>query len=191
MDKRMALATLAAGILSGCASLLPSGTTATPPTFASFDDARAAAEKVVAFETRTADLKSFGFDPKEGQNVTLIPYPEIVARLAPYPGVPVSGLDPGIRQCIEAQSTCRGYLFHFEHQDRQREGSFWLDFLNLRRTTTVTGWWFDTLIVVTDDTVLFKNYAGQPRTDRVEKQVNPLGPLQPMGESAAASAIVH
>jgi hypothetical protein len=189
MDKRMAFAALAAGILSGCASLLPSGTTATPPTFASFDDARTAAEKVVAFETRTADLKSFGFDPRDGQNVTLIPYPEIVARLAPYPGVPVSGLDPGIRQCIEAQSTCRGYLFHFEHQDRHRDGSFWLDFLNLRRTTTVTGWWFDTLIVVTDDTVLFKNYAGQPRTDRVEKQVNPLGPLQSAGEGAASALV--
>lgn len=190
MVNRTALAALAAAILSGCVSLLPSGTTATPPVFASFEDARAASEKVVAFETRTSQLKGLGFDPKDGQNVTLIPYPEIVARLAPYPGVPLGDLDPGIRHCIKAQSACRGYLFHFEHQDRRREGSFWLDFLNLRRTTTFTGWWFDTLIVVTDETVLFKNYAGQPRNDRVEKQVNPLGPLQPVGEGAA-SAIVR
>ncbi len=103
--------------------------------------------------------------------------------------MPFEILDPGIRQCIEAQTACRGYVFHFERQDRRREGNFWPDFLNLRRTTYVTGWWFDALIVVTDGKVLFRNFAGQANTDKVEQQVNPLGPFQPAGESAGAALI--
>jgi hypothetical protein len=158
--------------LGGCSSLLPKGSTDTPSPFASFEQAQVAVEKIVAFQTRTSDLKTFGFDPKEGKNVTLIPYPDIVARLAPHPGVPLAALDSGVRQCIEAQTACRAYLFHFERQDRRR------------RSTTVTGWWFDALVVVSNETVLFRNFAGQARIDRIEKQNNPLGPFQPAGEHA-------
>ena len=188
ITRGLAVAALAS-ILAGCGSLLPRGSADTPAGFASFDDAEAAVGKVVGLQTRVAELKGLGFDPVAGTNVTLIPYPDIVARLAPYPGVPLERLDPGIRQCIDAQAACRGYLFHFERQDRKREGSFWLDFLNIRRITKVTGWWFDTLIVVSDGTVLFRNYGGQASTDRLEKQFNPLGPFQPAGESAGGQLI--
>jgi hypothetical protein len=44
----------------------------------------------------------------------------------------------------------------------------------------------DALVVVTDGKVLFRNHGGQPQIDRTERQVNPLGPLQPAGESAGA-----
>lgn len=42
-------------------------------------------------------------------------------------------------------------------------------------------------VVVSDDVLLFRNSAGQPRTDRLEAQTNPLGPSQPAGESAGAA----
>lgn len=170
-------------LLAGCGGLLPRGSAETPPVFEGFEQAEGAAKRIVGLKTRVEELKALGFDPN-GANVTVIPYPDIVARLAPYPGVPVDQLDPGVRECIEAQAACRGYLFHFEHQNRRRQGSFWLDFLNLRRNTYVTGWWFDALIVVSDGVVLFRNYGGQASTDRTERQVNPLGPFQPAGESA-------
>ncbi len=171
-------------VLAGCGSLLPHGSIDTPAGFASFEEAETAARRVEGLKTRTSDLKALGFDVAGGTNVTVIPYPDIVARLAPYSGVAVDQLDPGIRECIHAQSACRGYLFHFERQDRKRQGSFWLDFLNLRRQTFFKGWWFDALFVVSDGVVLFRNYGGQASTDRLEKQVNPLGPFQPAGESA-------
>jgi hypothetical protein len=189
MRKRILLVAALCGLLAGCTSLLPSGSSGTPSPFPNFEQARAAAEKIVAFQTRTSELKSLGFDPQEGANVTIIPYPEIVARLAPHPGVPLAALDPGVRKCIDAQALCRAYLFHFEQQDRERQGGFWMDFLNVRRVTKVSGWWFDALVVVSDGTVLFRNMGGQARTDRIEKQTNPLGPLQPAGESAAAALV--
>ncbi|MFZ2293950.1 MAG: hypothetical protein WAW46_02810 [Polaromonas sp.] len=110
-----------------------------------------------------------------------------MARLAPYSALPLSALDTGVRKCVEAQAACRGYLFNFERLDRRRTGGFWLDFLNIRRTSNVTGWSFQALVVVSDGTVLFRNYAGQPQIDRVDRQRNPLGPLQSAGESVGAA----
>lgn len=172
--------------LGGCTALLPRGSSDTPARFEDFQQAKEAAERIVGRRTTVEELKALGFDPVTRPNVTLIPYPEIVAKLAPYPGVPVEQLDPGIQQCIRDRSACRGYQFHFERQDRKRLGNFFLDFLNIKRETYVTGWWFDALIVVSDGVVLFRNYGGQAVTDRVERQTNPLGPLQPSGESAGA-----
>jgi hypothetical protein len=190
MSLRLFLSLTLSVLVAACGSMLPRGSTDTPAGFTSFEEAQAAVQRIVALQTPTSELPKFGFDPVAGPNVTLIPYPDIVGRLAPHPGVPYDKLDAGIRQCIEAQTACRGYVFHFERQNRRREGSFWLDFLNLRRTTFIKGWWFDALIVVTDGTVLFRNYAGQASTDKVERQVNPLGPFQPAGESAG-SVLIH
>lgn len=189
MNTRLLLTLSLCAALGGCASLLPRGSSDTPSTFASFEQAEVAALKIVAFTTRVSELKALGFDPEEGKNVTLIPYPDIVGRLAPHPGVPFDSLDPGIRQCILAQSACHAYLFHFERQDHRREGGFWADFFNVKRVTNVKGWWFDALVVVSNGTVLFRNVAGQAHTDRIDRQTNPLGPFQPAGESAGSALI--
>lgn len=118
--------------------------------------------------------------------MVVIPYPNIVARLAPYAGVPVEQLEPGIRACIQAQTRCTGYLFRFQKEDRQRVGNFFADFLNVRRVTHTTGWSFDAIVVVRDELVLFRNVGGEPRVERFERHTNPLGPLQPAGEAAGA-----
>jgi hypothetical protein len=176
---RFTRALLCAGcvFLASCASLLPHGSTDTPSPFATYAQAQAAIESVVPFATRSGDLRALGFDPERGRNVTRIPYPEIVARLVPYGGVPIGELDGGIRQCILARTACSAYVFHFEKQERRREGGFWADFLNIQRRTHVTGWWFDALVVVSGDVVLFRSHSGQAFYERTERQNNPLGPL--------------
>lgn len=186
MRVRVCLFLVTAALLAGCSTLLPHGTSQSPSRFASYAEAQAAAEKIVPFATRTAELPSLGFDPQQGSNVTVIPYPDIVARLAPYSGVPLDQLDPGIRQCILAKTDCRAYLFRFEHMDRRREGDFLSDFFNVSRITNFSGWSFETLVVVSNGTVLFRNIGGQPHVERTERQRNPLGPFQPAGESAGS-----
>lgn len=185
MNFRLFTVAIACAALSACTPLLPSSSSRTPSRFTSFESAQEAVARIVPLETRFSELKDMGIDP-DGSNVTLIPYPDIVARLAPYPALPLPLLDPGVRKCVEDQAACRGYQFHFERQGRRRTGSFWLDFLNIRRTTEVTGWSFDALVIVSNGTVLFRNYAGQAQIDHVERQSNPLGPLQPAGEAAGA-----
>lgn len=172
--------------LAGCTSLLPRATSVSPSPFGSYADAQRAAERVVPFQTGVRELPALGFDAQNGRNVTLIPYPDIVARLAPYSGVPLADLDAGVRACIQAQTACRGYLFKFGQEARRREGNFMSDFLNLRRVTHVTGWRFEALLVVSDDAVLFRNYAGDAHVERIDRQTNPLGPLQQAGEGAGS-----
>jgi hypothetical protein len=177
---------LACTLLAGCGSLLPRGSLATPSPFDSYEQARSAAGRIAPFETRQSQLAALGFDPDAGSNVTVIAYPDIVARLAPYSGVPLEALDPGIRQCILARSQCQGLLFRFERQDRRREGGFWSDFFNVRRVTVTRGWWFEALVVVSGGQVLFSSAQGQARLEHTDRQTNPLGPFQPAGEGAGA-----
>jgi hypothetical protein len=186
MKLLLPLALLAGTALAGCTAMLPRGSSDTPSPFQTYAEAQAAVERIVPFKTSASQLAALGFDPNEGKNVTVIPYPDIVARLAPYAGVPLDQLEAGVRACIVAQSDCRGYLFRFEREDRKREGNFLSDFLNWKRVTHVTGWRFEALLVVSDGTVLFRNVAGNAHSDRIEKQTNPLGPLQPAGEGAGS-----
>ena len=171
----------------GCTSLLPSSSSVTPSSFETFEVALSAIEKVIPRRTTLAELTALGFDPHTSSNVTLIPYPDVLGRLVPYPGIAAGDLEPGVRDCISAQKACRAYVFHFGSEQRNREGSFWVDFLNFRRLTKVKGWRFEGLVVVNESNVLFRNFSGEPRIDRTERQSNPLGPFQPAGQSSGRS----
>lgn len=181
-----AAAALLCVVLAGCVSLLPRGSSEQPSGFDSFEAAQHALEQVLPFRTTVAELAGLGFDPEGGRNVTRVPYPEVVTRLAPHPGVPLEALDEGVRACVVAQAQCRAYVFHLGGQTQRREGSFWLDFFNFKRTTAVAGWRFDGLVVVRGDLVVFRNFGGEARIDRTERQVNPLGPLQRAGDAVGA-----
>jgi hypothetical protein len=163
--------------------MLPKGSTVTTSSFETFQAAHTAFERIEPYKTQVSELKNFGFDTESIRNVRLIPYPDLVSRLAPNASFAVADLDPGIRDCITAHMACRAYEFHFANETRNRNGNFFLDFLDFSRTTAITGWRFDALLAVRDGVVLFKNFGGEPNNDRVEHQVNPLGPLQASGQS--------
>jgi hypothetical protein len=171
-------------MLAGCATWLPRGDTQQPSAFDSFEAAASAFNNIVSYRTTVDEMKALGFDLQAASNISLIPYPQLTVRLAPDPGVPFDALDPGIRDCILARQACRVYEFHLARETKRREGAFWHDFLNFQRTVRVVGWRFEGLVAVRDGVVLFRSYGGEPRNDRTERQVNPLGPLQPAGEAA-------
>lgn len=170
-------------LLCGCANLLPRGDSEKPSGFDSFEGAAQAFDAVVPYRTTVDQLSALGFDLQSSPNVTLIQYPQLTARLAPDRGVPLEAIDPGIRDCIVARLACQAYEFHLGREASRREGGFLADFLNFRRTTHVTGWRFEGLIAVRDGILLFRSHGGEPRTDRTDLQVNPLGPLQGAGDA--------
>lgn len=172
--------------LAGCSGLLPRGSSVASSPFSAYDMAKAAFDRIEPYKTSVAQLATLGFDPQGSANVTVIPYPEVVARLAPHPGVPLEALDRGVRDCMLAQSACRAYVYRFSQQSRKREGEFLSDFFNFRRITHIEGWRFEAMVVARDDLVLFKNFGGEPRIDITERQVNPLGPFQSGGEAAGS-----
>lgn len=181
-----ALATLA---LSACAHLLPEQAVDTRPAFDTFSAASLAVERIEPFRTRLGDLGELGFDVDGRRNATLIPYPDVVARLAPNSSVPFGDLDRGIRECILAREACHAYQFHFWYERRERRGGFLADFFNFERTTAITGWHLEALIVVRGDTVLFRSFGGEPDTSRIDHQRNPLGPLQSAGDQVMGAAL--
>jgi hypothetical protein len=174
---------LAAALGAGCAQLLPTSSSDASASFATYEAAQAAFERIVPYKTTASELRQIGFDTRQTINVRVIPYPDLVGRLAPNSGIPLAELDPGIRDCIVARVSCVAYEFHIARETRVREGSFVLDFLNFKRTTVIKGWKFDALIAVRDDLVLFRNGGGEPHADRTEQQINPLGPLQFGGDA--------
>jgi hypothetical protein len=182
-------AALAAAALSACAHLLPDQAVDTRPPFDSFASARAAVERVEPFRTRIGELGPLGFDIQGQRNVTVIAYPDLVARLAPNSSVPLADLDAGIRECILARDACRAYGFHFWSERRERRGGFLADFFNFDRTTAISSWRLDALIVVRGDTVLFRSFGGEPDNVRIEHQRNPLGPLQSAGDEVLGAAM--
>lgn len=180
---------IVASTLSACAHLLPDQAVDTRPPFASFAAARAAVERIAPFHTRISELGALGFDVERQRNVTVIAYPDVVTRLAPNSSIPLDALDAGIRECILARDACVAYGFHFGAERRERRGGFLADFFNFERTTAVSGWRLDALIVVRGDTVLFRNFSGEPDNFRIEHLRNPLGPLQSAGDQLVGAAL--
>ncbi|OYV38517.1 MAG: hypothetical protein B7Z83_03610 [Thiomonas sp. 20-64-5] len=168
--------------LGGCASLLPRGAAQTSKPWSNFGQAHAAYQRIQPFLTTTAQLRQVGIDPLTTPNITILNYADIVRRLLPPSGNDIA-IDPGIRDCIQAQTACHGYEIDQRHIDRRRVGNFWLDFLDFRRETVTTGWRFNMLLLVVDDRVVYKLWGGQPEIFQVETTRNPLGPLQGFGQS--------
>ncbi len=174
----IALAALGIASLAGCVALLPSGSTATQESWPDYESARAAIERIVPRQTRRAELVAAGIDPYETPAITILNYSDIVQRFAVSGAVQREKLDAGILECLQAGKACTGYAIQIRSSIRKRTGGFWMDILNFRRETDITGWTFNALILMIDDLVVYTLYGGQPRVHEREVSRNPLGPLQ-------------
>jgi hypothetical protein len=172
--------------LQGCASWLPQAS-ADPVYFTSFDQARAAIESIEPGRTRTADLKAMHLDTVQQPNTVVLSYADILRRVMGGSVLAKQDLAPGIVQCLEAHDACRGLEFNINSIHKDRVGSFWLDFINFKRETVTSGWRFNALILSVDEVVVYRSWGGQPEVHWVDKQRNPLGPLQEIGPAIVTS----
>jgi hypothetical protein len=172
-------------LVSGCASLrserlLPSSES-TSKGFQSYDDAFGAFQMIYVGQTRISELSGIGFDPENSPNVTVMRYTDVVSLFLNNPSITKKDIPEGILDCLEAQGGCVAYRFQMEQIDEKRYGSFFADMLNFRKRTQTTGWRFEALIVVVDQTVAYALHSGQKHIDKHEVKRNPLGPLQDVG----------
>ena len=166
-------------LLSGCASLLPSGRAIAESPWQSYADAKDAFDSIIIDKTTVDDLKELGFDVKSSPNLKILNYLDIAATIQ---AVPIEELDPGLQGCLRARDQCRAYVFEPKRTYTKRIGNFWLDVLSFRRKTHETGWRFKALIVFVNHHVAYKLSSGEPQVNNFEEQVNPLGPLQSPAE---------
>jgi hypothetical protein len=184
MNVRAAVAVLAVALsASGCTSMLPRGTSVTQSPWVSYEEAQGVFDSIVLRKTTLTDLKKLQLDPQSNPNIAILNYSDVLRRFVPPVHIDAYQLDEGVRDCIAARSDCRGYEINQQSIARQRNGSFWGDFLGFTRTTHVTGWRFNGVVLVKGDTVVYKLTGGQPSILEHEQNHNPLGPLQDIGGS--------
>lgn len=179
----LALAT----VLGGCSSMLPKARTESP-TFQSFDAARHAVEALQPQNSNLTTLSELGLTPTQQPNTVILTHTDIVRRVVTGGLLNKEDLDPGILHCLNARDACRGWELNVTRISKVRTGGFWADFMNFKRRTETTGWRFNALILLVNDTVVYRGWGGQPVVNEVEVQTNPLGPLQEMGPSAVTNS---
>lgn len=148
-----------------------------------FASAKKSFDQIEPFKTDLATVHQLGFDPYNTANVQVLNQAQVVNAVLPSALFDQSAIPEGMQACMKAQQACRGYLMEPSQINQKRVGNFWLDFLNFKRDTITTGWKFSALIVVIDDTVVYKQWNGQPKIESTDHRTNPLGPLQGMGET--------
>ena len=184
---RLVLA-LVATLAAGCAALLPTAKTETEAPWKTFEEVKRTFDGIEPGRTTLQELKLLGYDPYVNPNVTVLNYSDVLNKYAPN-AVRDEYLEPGIRDCLKTQTKCSAYSVEHRQVRRERVGNFFLDFINYERRTEITGWKFGAVIVVVGDRVVHKSWSGVPAISEVEQNMNPLGPLQDVGASRAASLL--
>lgn len=167
---------------AGCAGLLPQSKSETDAPWNSFEEIKRSYDSIEMGRTTLEELKQLGYDPYANTNVTVLSRSDIITKYVPN-AFRDEYLEPGIRECLAAPTQCRGYAIEHRQVRRDRNGNFFLDFLNFKRRTETTGWRFGSVVVVVGDRVVHKSWTGVPAINEVEENTNPLGPLQDSGPS--------
>ena len=187
----LAIALLAAGALLGCSDLLPRAQSHVSSPWTSFDEAKAAIERIVPNETTGAELRTQGIDPYTSPNVQLLSYSDILLRFPMNGTFAMDGLDHGLRECLEAGKSCTGYSINVQEIKRDHTGPFWPDALGFKRVVDVSGWTFNALILMIGDRVVYTLYGGQPIVKQQEVSRQPLGPVQNIGDALPVQKLVQ
>jgi hypothetical protein len=177
-------------ILSGCASLLPTGKTTLISPWRDYESAQLEYEKIIPGTTTVDELNEMNFDPHRVTNIRIMNVTDIIAIFMPNPSIRIEDLEPGIRECIEKRDRCTAYRIEPSVQDRKRIGNFWLDLFTFKQHEVDTGWEFRGLITMVDNVVTYRDPAGgRPKIQQEQVTVKPLGPLQDIGAGIGAAQI--
>ena len=173
--------------LVGCGGLglLPHETrVSTSTNFQTYDQVAAAYVGIVPGETRLADLPKLGFDTATTPNVEILSYLGVIERFMPRNSLTFDHLAQPVQACIEAQDRCSAFVFHPQHVESRRLGNFFLDLFGFERMTLDTGWQAEVVLLMQDGHVAYKLMSGRPRIEDRHDTIQPLGPLQDLGNTA-------
>jgi hypothetical protein len=177
--------------LGACAGLLPRHTEITTSPFKNFADANAAYQGVVVGQTTAANLEALGYNSSRVLNIRQLTYLDVLTTFLPRDGIPFNTMPPAVQSCVAALTKCVGYEISPSEVHRNRSGNAFLDFFGFKRKTHTTGWDATALFVLNDGIVVYKVWSGDPRIDKSEVQVNPLGPVQDLGSAFNRAVVIR
>ena len=177
MKKSTAIA-LTVLLTTGCSSMLPTKYTVTHKNWTEYSQVHDIGSSIRAGQSLD-ELKGLGVDVNKTKNVDHLTHLD-VARKFGLLGFKDDTLKtpPGVQRMLDAAERGRGYELVVEHTTEAREGSFWKDFLNFKKTTRQTGWTYNILIITVDSKVQYVLHKGNPNINKVTVEKNPLGPFQ-------------
>jgi len=156
--------------------------------FQTYDQVAVAFTDIVPGQTRLADLPKLGFDTATTPNVEILSYLGVIERFMPRNSMTFDHLAPSVQACIEAQDRCSAFVFHPQQVQSRRLGNIFLDVLGFERQTLDTGWQAEVVLLMQDGHVAYKLMSGRPRIEDMHDTVQPLGPLQDLGNTAFRAA---
>jgi hypothetical protein len=173
--------------LVGCGGfgLLPRQTSVNNTRFNSYTEVSSAYESIVPGETQVSDLTRIGFDSVTTTNVEILSYLGVIERFMPRDSIRFDRLDPAVQSCIAARDRCTAFVYRPQRLEQERQGNILLDILGFERTTVSHGWAAEVTLLVENGRVAYKIMSGRPHIEDSQEQVQPLGPLQDLGGSAA------
>ena len=180
---RQAVCGLVALLVAGCGGVLPRESHGDAAAFQTYDQVRASYDRIEPGKTKITDLSAIGFDPLTTPNVEFLSSTDIVAHFMPVAAITLDRVPPGVRSCIEAQDRCSAYRFRLAHSAKRRNGGIMQDMLSFSRDTVSTGWAVEIIFLVQDGFVVYKTITASPFLRSQENKVQPLGPLQNLGDS--------
>jgi hypothetical protein len=183
----LALCLAAAMSQSGCKSMLPSGVSTAPLPWSSYDEALAAIDRIIPYQTTRPELRAIGIDPAVNPSITILSYTDLLQRFAAVAAVDPARRERGVSDCLDVGKRCTAYWIDVRQVKTKRVGNFWLDMLNFRRDEVTAGWSFTALVVFIDDLAVYALAGGQPNVNTEQITRNPLGPLQGIGQSLRPS----
>jgi hypothetical protein len=176
--------------LVGCGGLglLPHETKVAATNFQSFEQVQSAYTDIVPGATRLSDLPKLGFDTATTPNVEILSYLGVIERFMPRNTMSFDHLAPPVQNCIESQDRCSAFVFHPQHIESRRMGNLFLDVLGFERQTVDSGWSAEVVLLMQDGHVAYKLMSGRPHIEDMHDNVQPLGPLQDIGNTVFRSA---
>jgi hypothetical protein len=153
-------------------------------TFTTYDQVQTAYANIVPGQTREAELSKLGFDAAVQPNAEMISYLGVIERFMPRDSIRFDHLAQPVKACIEAQERCSAYVFRPSRLEQQRTGSIFLDLMGFERTTIDHGWAAEVVLLMQDGHVAYKVMSGKPHIEGYHDDIQPLGPLQDLGDQA-------
>jgi hypothetical protein len=183
MLRRLTAVLLLCLVAPGCSALLPSSKQHTPSPWRSYEEAELTFDKILPGVTTEAQLRELKLMPGTSPNITILNYADVLMRFVPHASISLNDLDTGVRLCITAKTGCKGFEIKQSSVAKARNGNFFADVLGFSKTTYITGWKFNGLLLVKDGVVIYKLTGGQPSIAEEEEDNNPLGPVQSLRSS--------
>ncbi len=167
-------------LLAGCSFLLPSKETQKNDQWHSFDQVQTLYEKITPDKTTVVQLKQLGFDPYVENNVKIESYLDTRTRFDPFSTG--KNIPPTVEKCLKKFDRCYAYVVDVSYDYEKRVGNAFLDLTGFRKEILTTGWSFQAVFVIEEDTVVYKLWSGQPNKKAYVDEIRPLGPLQSLDD---------